>query len=277
MDTNVNIGNEPKENYTKDRNKLIKMYKAQAEKIALKYSGLGVDYEDLVQTAYEGLIRGVDKVLSRSFKNRFNEVIREIHKSVRTIVESVIGELKLSEGKYTQVIKKESIVVVLYTYNDLTSKLGREPLLSEMCERLNYSKELIETVLKFKDRAYLTYFDDVMDDSLDLQHGFLSDPEEDVIRWDEFFRLLHVKYLTDLERQYLEYRYIGYTGKEIANLMKVSYPRTEQIKHSIRHKFELVRDVLSLFDDFSVNYESLDYEKSFSMRRKRDRQNNRDR
>ena len=277
MDTNVNIGNELKENYTEERNKLINVYKAQAEKIALKYSGLGIDDEDLVQSAYEGLIRGVDKVLSRSFKNRFKEVINEIHKSVCAIVGSVIGELKLSEGKYTRVIKKESIVVVLYTYNDLTNKLGREPLLSEMCERLNCSKELIETVLKFKDRAYLTYFDDVTDDSLDLQHGFLSDPEEDVIRQDEFFRLLHVKYLTDLERQYLEYRDMGYTGKEIANLMKVSYHRTEQIKHSIRHKFKIVRDVLSLFDDFSVNYESLDYEKSFLMRRKRDRQNNRDR
>ena len=82
MDTNVNNASEPKENYTKDRNKLIKMYKAQAEKIALKYSGLGVDDEDLVQSAYEGLIRGVDKVLSKSYKNHFKEVIKEIHKSV---------------------------------------------------------------------------------------------------------------------------------------------------------------------------------------------------
>ena len=54
MDTNVNIGNELKENYTEERNKLINVYKAQAEKIALKYSGLGIDDEDLVQSAYEG-------------------------------------------------------------------------------------------------------------------------------------------------------------------------------------------------------------------------------
>ena len=31
MDTNVNIGNELKENYTEERNKLINVYKAQAE------------------------------------------------------------------------------------------------------------------------------------------------------------------------------------------------------------------------------------------------------
>lgn len=277
MDTNVNIGNELKENYTEKRNKLINTYKAQAEKIALKYSGLGVDDEDLVQSAYEGLIRGVDKVLEKSYKNLFKEVIKEIHKSVCAIVGSVIGELKLSEGKYTRVIKKESIVVVLYTYNDLTNKLGREPLLSEMCERLNCSKELIETVLKFKDRAYLTYFDDVTDDSLDLQPASLSDPEEDVIRQGEFFRLLHARCLSDRYRQYLKYLDMGYTGKEIANLMKVSYSRSEQIKYNIRSKLKSIQEVPTLFAVFGVNYESLDYEKSFLMRRKHDRQNNRDR
>lgn len=277
MDTNVNIGNELKENYTEERNKLINVYKAQAEKIALKYSGLGIDDEDLVQSAYEGLIRGVDKVLSRSFKNRFKEVINEIHKSVCTIVESVIGELKSSEVGYGHYISKKTVVMVLFAYNDLTSELGREPLLIEMCERLNYSKDLIETILKFKDRVYLTYFDDVTDDSLDLQHAFLSDQEEYVICRDEFSRLLCVENLSDRQRQYLEYLDMEYTGKEIANLMKVSYSRSEQIKHDIRFRLNLVQDVSTLLADFGTNYESLEYEKSFLMRRKRDRQNNRDR
>ena len=48
------------------------------------------------------------------------------------------------------------------------------------------------------------------------------------------------------EPLYLEYLDMEYTGKEIANLMKISYSRSEQIKHDIRFRLNLVQDVSTL-------------------------------
>lgn len=76
------------------RDKIIEYYMPRAEEIAVSFYGLGLEKEDVISSAYEGLVKAIDKYKnSNYFLNFMKEIIIDTIKNV--IINSLFSSLKL--------------------------------------------------------------------------------------------------------------------------------------------------------------------------------------
>lgn len=126
------------------RNKLVENYIYVAEILAKKFAGRGVEYDDLLQVASEGLISGVEKydpdmgaqfttyitpTVTGIIKNYFRDYSRTVRPPRR--VYSLSARVKSAVGEY-------------FKAN------GVKPTVKQLSEKLNVSEEQIIEALEYR-------------------------------------------------------------------------------------------------------------------------------
>ena len=119
------------------RNALIENYMYVAEILAKKFAGRGVDYDDLVQIASEGLISGVEKFnpdLGYMFTTYVTPTITGL---IRNYFRDYSHSVRVPRKLYTLYAKVREAVNTYYQQN------GVKPTVKQLSEILGESEEII--------------------------------------------------------------------------------------------------------------------------------------
>lgn len=124
------------------RNKLVENYLYIAEILAKKFSGRGVEYDDLFQVASEALIAGVEK-FDPDLGNQFTTYITPtITGVIKNYFRDYSRSVRVPRRVYAVAAKvKEEI-------NDYYSRHGVKPTVKYLAAKLGYSEELIVEALE---------------------------------------------------------------------------------------------------------------------------------
>ncbi len=154
------------------RNKLVENYMYIAEILAKKFSGRGVEYDDLLQVASEALIVGVEK-FNPDLGNRFTTYITP----------TVTGIIKNYFRDNSRVVRlPRRIYVVAAKVREETNEYfklhGFKPTVKQLSEKLGFSEELIMEALECRAPVSL-------DTRVGGEDGDADNPLYDVIGEDE--------------------------------------------------------------------------------------------
>ena len=120
------------------RNRLVENYFNIAEILAKKFSGRGVEYDDLLQIASEALIAGVEK-FDPDLGNRFTTYVTPtITGMIKNYFRDFSRSVRLPRRVYAVAAK------VREAQNEYYKETGAQPTISYIAEKLGYSEELIE-------------------------------------------------------------------------------------------------------------------------------------
>ncbi len=126
----------------KIRNRLVENYLNIAEILAKKFSGRGVEYDDLFQVASEALISGVEK-FDPDLGNRFTTYITPtITGMIKNYFRDFSRSVRLPRRVYAVAAK------VREEKNDYYKRTGTQPTIAYLAEKLGYSEELIIEALE---------------------------------------------------------------------------------------------------------------------------------
>ena len=218
--------------------------------IAQQYSYGGLPLGDLVQEGNLGLMKAVEKFdWTRGFK--FSTYASWwIRQSIVRAIESQIRTIRIP------IYKLEIVNRVNYTQRELHQKLGRDPTLEEIAERLELEVEKIDELLSLvKDPMSLDA--PVSDDSESTVSAFIEDPTsirpEDPINTAELREEIGAALadLTPREEKVVRMRYgIGeptqYSLEEIGNRFCLTRERIRQIEIKALRKLRHARRARSL-------------------------------
>ncbi len=144
-----NLFSQYKNNNSNDvRDKLYNHFSKIPNMIALRFSGRGIEHEDIVQVASVSLLRAIDRFdVSRGVKFQ------------SFVVPTMVGEIKNYFRDYNQPIKisrrnSEAIIKMKQILNELTIVLEKAPTTKQLAEKMNISQEnaleLLETANNIK-------------------------------------------------------------------------------------------------------------------------------
>lgn len=126
------------------RNKLVANYLYIAEILAKKFSGRGVEYDDLFQVASEALIVGVEK-FDPDLGNRFTTYITPtITGIIKNYFRDYSRSVRLPRRIYAIAAK------VRQESEEYFKLYGAKPTIKQLSERLNLSEEVIMEALECK-------------------------------------------------------------------------------------------------------------------------------
>lgn len=124
------------------RNKIVEHYFYIAEILAKKFSGRGVEYDDLLQVASEALISGVEK-FDPDLGNRFTTYITPtIAGNIKNYFRDYSRAIRLPRRVYAVAAKLREIT------DDYYRKNGVKPTVKQLSEITGYEEELIIEALE---------------------------------------------------------------------------------------------------------------------------------
>ncbi len=201
--------------------------------IARRYFGRGVDADDLFQLGCVGLVKAI-RGYDGTYGTRFSTyAVPKISGEIRRFLRDD-GAVKVSRGV------KERAAVIRNARSELSSELGREPVLSELSERTGISAEDIAVAETATSTA----------DSLQRSAGEDGLTLENVLGdWNAEERLLErvslreaLERLGAKERQVVALRfYRGMTQAEAAKVLSVSQVQVSRIE---RRAIDALRESL---------------------------------
>ena len=217
------------------RNKLVANYMYIAEILAKKFSGRGVEYDDLLQVASEALIVGVEK-FDPDLGNQFTTYITP----------TVTGIIKNYFRDYSRSVRlPRRIYAVAAKIREESSEYfmlhGVKPTIKQLSESLGYSEELIMEALECRAPVSL-------DTRVQGEDGENDAPLYDIIGDDgETFENFvdsealktEIKKLDDTERQVITLRYLqGKSQSEVGKIMGVSQMFVSRAERKIMEKLK---------------------------------------
>jgi len=226
-----------KKNSPEIRNEIIEKHLFLAEILARKYTGRGVDYEDLFQVASYGLVLSVDRydpdkgVLFASFATP--TIIGEIKKYFRDTTWSLKVPRRL----------KEISLRILESREALQDMLHHVPTVQELAEHLEVSEEDIIEALE-SSRAYTTFsLEQEMDDQAEGESAslekYLGDEEEgyNSLETSGIFEKVMAE-LSPTEKEVMRKRFLQeVTQREVAEALGLSQMTVSRIERAMRNKF----------------------------------------
>jgi len=219
------------------RNEIVENNLSMAELLARKYSGRGVEYEDLLQVASYALVLAVE---------RFDPEKGVQFASYAT--PTIIGEIKKYFRDTTWSLKvprrlKETSIRLIEAKEHLQETLHHVPTVPELAEYLEVSEEDVIEALEGS-HAYSTYsLDHDTDPSAehDRQHleRFLGESEEGYDRFEMSGVLEKVMAeLSPTEKEIIYKRFLQeVTQRDVAKALGVSQMTISRIEKAMKEKF----------------------------------------
>ena len=219
------------------RNKIVEQYYFLADILSRKYTGRGIDYEDLFQVASYALVLAVsrydpDKGFSfTSFATP--TVIGEIKKYFRDTMWSLKVPRRL----------KEISARILEAKEAMYEKNGSIPTVKELAEYLDVTEEEVLEALE-SGRAYTTYSldqetEDFMDGETSQFEKYLGDDEEGYEQFENsgVFEKV-IADLTTTEKEVVRKRFLHeITQQETAEALGISQMTVSRIEKAMKQKF----------------------------------------
>ena len=126
------------------RNKLVENHVYIAEILAKKFAGRGVEYDDLLQVAYEALISGVEKFNPDLGVQFTTYVIPTITGMIKNYFRDYSRSVRLPRRIYTLAVKVRAEV------NEYFKEHGEKPTVKQLSQKLGASEELIIEELEYR-------------------------------------------------------------------------------------------------------------------------------
>ncbi|MBD5584744.1 MAG: sigma-70 family RNA polymerase sigma factor [Clostridia bacterium] len=217
------------------RNRLVENYLNIAEILAKKFSGRGVEYDDLYQVASEALIAGVEK-FDPDLGNQFTTYITPtITGMIKNYFRDYSRSVRLPRRVYTVSARVREEANEYYKLN------GVKPTVSWLAEKTGYSEELIIEALECRTPVSL-------DTRVKGDDGEKDAPLYDVIASDtdtfESFEdaealKAEIAKLEPTERQVITLRYVqGKSQAEVGKILGVSQMFVSRAERKIVEKLK---------------------------------------
>lgn len=215
------------------RNRLVENYLYIAEILAKKFSGRGVEYDDLYQVASEALVVGVEK-FNPDLGNRFTTYITPtITGIIKNYFRDYSRSVRIPRRIYAIAAKvKEEI-------NEYYKKNGVKPTVKQIAEKLGYSEELVMEALECRAPVSL-------DSRIKGEDGENDAPLYDVIsddgnKFEDFVDSQslkdEIKKLDATEREVITLRFLqGKSQTEVGKILGVSQMFVSRAERKILEK-----------------------------------------
>lgn len=223
---------------TKDvriRNRLVENYFYIAEILAKKFSGRGVEYDDLLQVASEALISGVEK-FDPDLGNRFTTYITP----------TVTGSLKNYFRDYSRPIRlPRRIYAVASKIREQTNAYfkehGTKPTVKQLAETLGFSEELIMEALECRTPVSLDV--NIKGDDGDVEaplYDVIADDKDNFERFEDSESLkTEINKLKPIEREIVSLRFMqGKSQSEAGKILGVSQMFVSRTERKIMRKLK---------------------------------------
>lgn len=220
------------------RNRLVENYLSIAEILAKKFSGRGVEYDDLYQVASEALIAGVEK-FDPDLGNRFTTYITPV----------ITGMIKNYFRDYSRAVRlPRRVYAVAARVREETSEYfkehGTKPTVSYLAEKLGYSEEIIMEALECRTPVSLDTRVNGEDGDKDAALYDAIPADSDVFEKFEDAEALktEVNKLDPVERKVINLRFVqGKSQSEVGKILGVSQMFVSRAERKIVEK---LRDAL---------------------------------
>ena len=219
------------------RNTIVEQHYYLAEILARKYTGRGIDYDDLFQVATYGLMLAVSRFDpdkgSHFLSYATPTVIGEIKKYFRDTMWSLKVPRRL----------KEISIRILEAKEALHEEFGFIPTISDLSQYLVVSEEEILEALE-SSLAYTTYSlefetEDTHESEGSAYEKFLGEQEDGYALFEasDVFEAVLAK-LSETEREIVQRRFLQQvTQREVAEALGISQMTVCRIEKAMRKKF----------------------------------------
>ncbi len=217
------------------RNRLVENYLNIAEILAKKFSGRGVEYDDLYQVASEALIAGVEK-FDPDLGNRFTTFITPtITGMIKNYFRDYSRSVRLPRRVYAVAAK------VREEKNEYFKRTGSQPTIAYLAEKLGYSEELIIEALECHAPVSLDLRVNGEDGEKDAAlYDAIPDDTDTFEKFEDSEALkAEIGKLDPTERQVITLRYIqGKSQAEVGKILGVSQMFVSRAERKIVEKLK---------------------------------------
>lgn len=218
----------------KIRNKLVENYMFIAEILAKKFSGRGVDYDDLLQIAGEALITGVEK-FDPTLGNKFTTYITP---TVTGIIKNYFRDysraVRLPRKIYSVSARVKEEINRYYTEN------GVKPTIKQLAALTGYSEENILEALENRQVLSLDARADGDDGESDAPLYATVASADDFEKFEDLESLkTEIAKLDETERQVVTLRFLnGKSQTEVGKILGVSQMFVSRAERKIVEKLK---------------------------------------
>ena len=221
------------------RNRLVENYLYIAEIIAKKFSGRGVEYDDLYQVATEALIAGVEK-FDPDLGNRFTTYITPtVTGMIKNYFRDFSRSVRLPRRVYTVAAK------IREETNKYYKEHGVKPTIKQLAEILDCPEELIIEALECKTPLSLDMHVQGDDGEAEAPlYDVIGDDGSNFEKFEDAESLkVELKKLDPREREVITLRYLeGKSQTEVGKILGVSQMFVSRAERKIVEK---LKDALS--------------------------------
>lgn len=219
----------------KIRNRLVENYFNIAEILAKKFSGRGVEYDDLLQVASEALIAGVEK-FDPDLGNRFTTYVTPtVTGMIKNYFRDFSRSVRLPRRVYTVAAKVREI------QNEYYKNTGTQPTVAYLAEKLGYSEELIIEALECRAPVSLDTRVNGEDGEKDaaLYDAIPADTDNFESFEDAEALKTEIEKLDPTERKVITLRYVqGKSQAEVGKILGVSQMFVSRAERKIVEKLK---------------------------------------
>lgn len=190
--------------------------------VARRFSGRGVELDDLYQLGCVGFLKAV-RGFDLSFGTQFSTyAVPKIAGEIRRFIRDD-GAVKVSRGI------KEKAVTIKLCRNDLLIKLDREPTLSEIAEQTGFPPEEIASV-ELATASVESIHQQTGEEGFTLEN-ILTDSDSEDSMLEKLSLRQAIRKLPDREMTVIQLRYFhGLTQDRVAKVLEVSQVQISRIE-----------------------------------------------
>ena len=201
---------------------LVEQNTGLVKKIAMKFTCSEYETEDLVQIGYVGLLKAIDK-FDAGYGVMFSTyavpvIMGEMKRFFRDN-----GKIKVSRGL------KSEIYTLNQIHDDLSSKLGRTPRISQLAKAMGIDEEHVVEIMEARDSLYnISSLDQQV---IETEYELIKHEGSPESKLDWMMMKSELSRLENKEKQVILLRYFrDMTQQEIANIMHVSQVQISRIE-----------------------------------------------
>ncbi|MDE6104939.1 MAG: sigma-70 family RNA polymerase sigma factor [Clostridia bacterium] len=215
------------------RNKLVENYFYIAEILAKKFAGRGVEYDDLLQVASEGLISGVEKFNPDLGVQFTTYIIPTVTGMIKNYFRDYSRAVRLPRRIYTLAVKVRAEV------NEYFKEYGAKPTVKQLSQKLGISEEQIMEALEY--RAPVSLDSTVKsEDGEGLLYDVIPDESNGFEKFEDTESLrAEIKKLDATEQKVVKLRFVeGKSQAEVGKILGVSQMFVSRAERKIVEKLK---------------------------------------